>query len=41
MGMIELKKGNTQAAKKHFEEALAIEPENGWVKYELLPELNN
>jgi tetratricopeptide (TPR) repeat protein len=40
MGNIESKKGNKAAARKYYKKALAIEPENGWVKAVLLPELD-
>ena len=39
LGIIAKKNEDTTQAKEYFQKALAIEPNNGWVKYALLPEL--
>lgn len=40
IGLINLDRGDTVSARSAFERALAIDPNFGWVKYELLPKLN-
>ncbi len=37
LGLLELEVGNTKTALMQFEKALQINPDNGWVKYRLLP----
>lgn len=39
LGLVELNLGDTSSAKVHFKRALEINPENGWVKYNLLPQV--
>lgn len=39
LGVAQMQDGELEAAKSHFERALAINPDYGWVKYVLLPEL--
>lgn len=41
IGMAEAQQGNTAAARKAYNQALAINPEFGWVKYTLLPQLES
>lgn len=40
LGIIESKKGDKMKAKEYYQKSLEIEPENGWVKHVLLPELH-
>lgn len=40
VGLAEVELGNTAAARTAYEKALAINPEFGWVKYTLLPQLD-
>jgi len=37
--LVELKLGNRGEAKSHWEKVLKIDPENSWVKFELMPML--
>ena len=39
MGIIYMEKGQNAEAKSVFEKALAIDPEYGWIKYGLMPQL--
>lgn len=40
LGQLELKLGNPDGAKAYYLQALEIDPENSWVKNQLLPKLN-
>lgn len=39
LGLVELELGNRGEAKSHWEKVLMIDPENSWVKSELMPML--
>jgi tetratricopeptide (TPR) repeat protein len=37
LGLYALDAGDSTAARQHFDQALAIDPDNNWVRHELLP----
>ena len=39
LGSVELGLGNRESAKVCFEKALEIGPDNGWVRYHLMPKI--
>lgn len=39
LGWVKLEMGERDAAKSHWDKALEIDPENGWVKFQLMPKL--
>lgn len=40
LGLLELAMGDTDKAKINYMKALEIDPDNGWVKYRLLPQIS-
>ncbi|HVL69304.1 MAG TPA: tetratricopeptide repeat protein [Vicinamibacterales bacterium] len=40
LGQVLQKRGDLAGARRHFDAALALAPENGWVRYVLLPRLD-